>query len=649
MSIIIAGKTYRLYPVRSRAPLLQKLVKPSIRRRLALGYVLTIAIAAAGIQVGQKWAYHRVREPAQKQLEAAYKRGGHLGGLQKSLLGTKGSILPYIQKPALLDSYQYHLITNSQQLQHLIDELEVDYLTSLKENASTSSKAADRKDQQAISEQSDTASFLSLCKDAGSSYEQALNALFVSIEEKKEAATAQANPAESQEAAVDNAVTSALLSSIAINESVPNSELQLEETQAGSKTSISNQNDIQPILLNFLSVEPAQKLDRCALALESLTFQNQYSILQASSLLEEAIQIQSRVTNVTLLLSLIAAIALALYSSWSITRPLTALSKISHQVSQSSDFDVRIPVEINDEVGVLAASLNNLIHRARLLLKEQKAAQQQLETYNQTLETAVQARSQEILEKNSRLENMVKDLHETQSQLVQAEKMSSLGQLVAGIAHEINNPVNFIHGNLQHAEDYFQDLLEMVNFCQSQSDRKAIEEKAQALELEYLSEDVIKLLKSMRLGTERIREIVLSLRSFSRLDESDLKTADLHEGIDSTLLILTHRLKASNTRPAIDIVKHYGKLPLIECFPGQLNQVFMNVLANAIDAFESAEIQQPQITISTTQIKDNVRISISDNGPGVPKEIQHRIFEPFFTTKDVGKGTTFTIELPIKR
>ncbi|MFK8182127.1 MAG: sensor histidine kinase [Phormidesmis sp.] len=385
------------------------------------------------------------------------------------------------------------------------------------------------------------------------------------------------------------------------------------------------------------------------MALDSLTFHTQSDILQASLLLEDAIQIQSRVTNITLLLSLFTAIALALYHSWSITRPLTHVSRAAQQVSEHSNFDVHIPVKTNDEVGVLAASFNDLIYRVRLLLEEQKEAQQNLKTYNQRLESAVQERSQEIIEKNDSLEKMLAHLHETQAQLVQAEKMSSLGQLVAGIAHEINNPVNFIHGNLQYAESYFKDLLEIIALYQAQgNDNELIREKAQEIELDFLAEDVVKMMKSMQMGTERIREIVLSLRNFSRLDESDLKTVDLHEGLDSTLLILGHRFKANSKSAAIEIVKCYGDLPLVECFPGQLNQALMNVLVNAVDAFEEAGIDEPKITISTAQRENSVIIVIADNGPGISNDIKQRIFEPFFTTKDVGKGTGMGLSISYK-
>lgn len=243
--------------------------------------------------------------------------------------------------------------------------------------------------------------------------------------------------------------------------------------------------------------------------------------------------------------------------------------------------------------------------------------------------------------------------------MLQSEKMSSLGQMVAGVAHEINNPVNFIHGNLTHAENYFQDLLELISLYQAHYRQPVaeIEAKTEEIEIDFLVEDLTKMFQSMRVGTERIREIVLSLRNFSRLDESDFKESDIHQGLDSTLMILQNRLKSTPIsvgykqyhRPAIEVVKSYGNLPLIECYPGQLNQVFMNILSNAIDALEERdktrtveELKQhpSQISIKTERVNSTTaQIRIKDNGIGIPEAIQNRIFDPFFTTKEVGKGT----------
>jgi two-component system, NtrC family, sensor kinase len=243
------------------------------------------------------------------------------------------------------------------------------------------------------------------------------------------------------------------------------------------------------------------------------------------------------------------------------------------------------------------------------------------------------------------LEETLKKLQHTQSQLIQSEKMSSLGQLVAGIAHEINNPVNFIYGNLKYAEKFTQDLLKLLNLYQTYypDSVSEIEEEIEACELEFLLEDLPKIYSSMKVGATRIREIVAGLRTFSRLDEAELKTADIHQGIDSTLMILEHRLKAKPNCVAIKVIKKYANLPLVECYAGQLNQVFMNILTNAIDALEEQRIsptQNPEIRIVTEIPTPNqITIRIADNGCGISEEVQKKLFDPFYTTKAVGKGT----------
>ncbi|MEH2317318.1 trifunctional serine/threonine-protein kinase/ATP-binding protein/sensor histidine kinase [Nostoc sp.] len=266
--------------------------------------------------------------------------------------------------------------------------------------------------------------------------------------------------------------------------------------------------------------------------------------------------------------------------------------------------------------------------------------------------TERQQAQQLLQQQKQQLEQALQELQMMQLQLVQGEKMSALGNLVAGVAHEINNPIGFIAGNIEPAKDYVKDLFGLINLYQENFPNPGsdIQDEIDAIDLNYLREDLPKLLESMKLGVNRIRSISISLRTFSRADKDYKVPFDIHEGIDSTILILRHRLKANENRPAIEVVKNYGKLPLVECFAGQLNQVFMNLLANAIDALEqyntertlSAILANPNCITIETCVADSgqhILIKIADNGVGMSPEVKQRVFDHLFTTKPVGKGT----------
>lgn len=289
---------------------------------------------------------------------------------------------------------------------------------------------------------------------------------------------------------------------------------------------------------------------------------------------------------------------------------------------------------------------------------------QELQTANTLLKQEISDRKQteaalrqskaRLKEQAKHLEQALQELHSTQAQLIQNEKMSSLGQLVAGVAHEINNPISFIYGNIEHANHYIQDLLHLLNLYQKYYPQPSaeIDSVAEAIDLDFLRADMPKVLSSMKLGAERIRQIVLSLRNFARHDEADMKFVDIHEGLDSTLKLLRNRLRGTNGQPGIQLIQAYGELPFVECYAGLLNQVFMNILNNAVDALENQP--EPRIITIKTDVgcgeesnfnpyslppTPHVVIRIKDNGPGMTQEVYRRLFEPFFTTKPIGKNT----------
>jgi signal transduction histidine kinase len=364
-------------------------------------------------------------------------------------------------------------------------------------------------------------------------------------------------------------------------------------------------NSLESAQLQMLRTSSGQEaivLDNFAQSLNELISAVEIHKQQGAQALEEAEGLRNRIIIGSMLISALIAVVLADKTSRAIAQPLETVTNVAQQVARESNFNLQVPVTTQDEIGVLAVSFNQLIQR--------------VSEYTQ-------------------------ELKQTQSQLIQTEKMSSLGQMVAGIAHEINNPVNFIGGNIDYANKYIQDLTDLVTLYQEYypNPPDAILERIEDIELEFLREDLPKTLSSMKMGADRIHEIVVSMRNFSRSDDGNMKSADIHEGIDSTLVILNHRLKQG-----IQVIKQYGKLPAVECSPAQLNQVFMNVIGNAIDALEEVKKKDkgysPTIWISTEVTADNtVTVKIRDNGPGIAAGCAQQIFDPFFTTKSIGKGT----------
>ncbi|WP_171974835.1 CHASE4 domain-containing protein [Leptolyngbya sp. 'hensonii'] len=354
---------------------------------------------------------------------------------------------------------------------------------------------------------------------------------------------------------------------------------------------------------------------------------------------------------------------------------LGRLSQGVRKIRASQDLSLRLSLPGNDELSVLARDMNGLLENLDLSQNALQRNLTHLAEVNQDLqmtmqclqreikerqqaESALQQSEQQLVARTAQLEATLQDLQQAQMQLIQSEKMSGLGQLVAGVAHEINNPVNFIRGNISYANRYLKDLLDLLHLYRSQPSLSTpeIQAREEEIDLEFLLEDLSRLFSSMQVGVNRINDIVRSLRTFSRLDEAAVKTVDLHEGMDSTLMILQHRLKANADSAAIKVVKDYGDLPPIECYAGQLNQVFMNILANAIDALEEQEQRLQQQPIPLPLTEDNtwnkqirigteladsrtVRIRIADNGPGMDETVRQRMFDPFFTTKAIGKGT----------
>ncbi|AFZ18543.1 sensor histidine kinase [Allocoleopsis franciscana] len=356
----------------------------------------------------------------------------------------------------------------------------------------------------------------------------------------------------------------------------------------------------EQILQEIVNGKQGARVEQLSQTLEKLVDSTGVQEKQAGATFRRAKVLRLTIIIMSMVLSMAIAMTLALYTSRAIARPIKAVTKVAKQATQESNFELQAPVTSDDEIGVLATSLNQLIQQVATQIRELKQAQ---------------------------------------AQLIQGEKMSSLGQMVAGIAHEINNPVNFIYANLSHANDYTQELLEILQLYQQYypQPEPEIKNRIEDAELDFIGEDLPKIISSMHTGAERIRQIILSLRNFCHLDESEMKQVDINEGINNTLLLLNHRLN-----PGIEVINQYEKLPLVECYPAQLNQVFWHIITNAIDELISHHqlLCDPQILIQTKLVNgQQVEVRIRDNGKGISPSIQEKIFDPFFTTKQVGEGT----------
>ena len=306
--------------------------------------------------------------------------------------------------------------------------------------------------------------------------------------------------------------------------------------------------------------------------------------------------------------------------------PIKKLTETIHKIEESNDLSIRVHVSGRDEVANLGNAFNRMTHQLGELFHKNTIVEKELENLNANLEN-------QVVERTAQLQETLQKLKSAQAQLVQSEKMVSLGQLVAGIAHEINNPIGAIYANMPPLAEYIDDIeatVDVARSCLDETKTKTFNEHLEQIDYDFVVDDLAKLLDSQKQAAERIRNIVLSLRNFSRLDQGDVKTVLLEEGIDSTLQMLLHNYKSR-----IVIEKDYALNQQVECYAGEMNQVFMNILANAIQAIPDTGT----IFISTAKVNENAVISISDTGTGMPDEIKAKIFDPFFTTKDVGEGT----------
>ncbi len=377
----------------------------------------------------------------------------------------------------------------------------------------------------------------------------------------------------------------------------------------------------------LLSGQTADLLDQLHTNLAALIEISHQQEISAANTLEIAQGVEKTIIVISMLVSVITAGLLAWRTTVEIATPLENIAQVAQQVADDSNYQLRATVMGNDEMGLLAQSINYLIER---------------------VDADTQALAQAALRAEAQSEDLQKTLttlRKTQAQLVHAEKMSSLGQLVAGIAHEINNPVGFIKGNLVHVQDYSETLFAIIDRLQTDlgDHSEDLDHYLEGEDLDFIRSDFANVIQSLHNGSHRIDSLVRSLNVFTRAQESRLKLTNLNEGLESTLLLLGHRLKPQAKRPEVEIVRCYSDLPRVDCYGGQINQVFMNILSNAVDAIDERWSQttvdwQPEILIRTMQRDDAICIEIQNNGLAIPNPIQSKIFDPFFTTKPVGHG-----------